>query len=87
MYIICVYDVQEKRVQKVHKLLKQYLHWKQNSVFEGELTNALFHQLTTDLQKITDTTTDSIIFYILPSEKNLKRFLIGVDKNSTSFIL
>ena len=38
MYIICVYDVKEKRCQKFMKLLRKYLFHVQNSVFEGTLT-------------------------------------------------
>ena len=40
MYVLLVYDVEVKRVVKVHKFLKRHLHWVQNSVFEGELTDA-----------------------------------------------
>jgi CRISPR-associated endonuclease Cas2 len=41
MYVLIVYDVEVKKVTKVHKFLKLHLHWVQNSVFEGELTEAL----------------------------------------------
>ena len=37
MYVLLVYDVEEKRVVKALKLCRQYLNWIQNSVFEGEL--------------------------------------------------
>ena len=40
MYVLIVYDVSVERVSKVHKLLKRYLNWRQNSVFEGEVTNS-----------------------------------------------
>ena len=33
MYIIAVYDVGEKRVAKMLKLCRRYLHWIQNSGF------------------------------------------------------
>ena len=35
MYVIAVYDVNQKRVAKMLKLCRRYLHWIQNSVFEG----------------------------------------------------
>ena len=35
MYVIVVYDVEEKRVAKVLKYLRSYLNCVQNSVFEG----------------------------------------------------
>lgn len=40
MYVIIVYDVGEKRVGKMLKLCRQYLCWIQNSVLEGELSEA-----------------------------------------------
>ena len=45
MYIIVVYDVGEKRVGKILKLCRQYLCWIQNSVFEGELSEAKLREL------------------------------------------
>lgn len=36
-YYIVVYDINEKRVAKVHKILRAYLQWRQRSVFEGYL--------------------------------------------------
>lgn len=38
MYVLIAYDVDAKRVAKVHKVLKKYLTWTQNSLFEGEIT-------------------------------------------------
>ena len=38
MYVIMVYDVGQKRVGKMCKLLRGYLNWIQNSVFEGEIS-------------------------------------------------
>lgn len=37
MYVIIVYDIEEDRVDRVNKILKRFLNWRQNSVFEGEL--------------------------------------------------
>ena len=45
MYIILVYDCGEKRVGKMLKLCRQYLNWIQNSVFEGELSDAQLLEL------------------------------------------
>ncbi|MEM2591949.1 MAG: CRISPR-associated endonuclease Cas2 [Thermofilaceae archaeon] len=52
MYVIMVYDVNVARVQKVLKTGRKYLTWVQNSVFEGELTEAKLARLQRDLQKI-----------------------------------
>jgi CRISPR-associated endonuclease Cas2 len=40
MFLILVYDVNEKRVNKVLKTCRKYLHWVQNSVLEGEISEA-----------------------------------------------
>ena len=35
MYVILVYDVDQKRTAKMLKLCRRYLSWIQNSVFEA----------------------------------------------------
>jgi CRISPR-associated protein Cas2 len=40
MYVVIVYDVEQTRVAKVCQYLRRWLHWVQNSAFEGELTEA-----------------------------------------------
>ena len=42
MYVICVYDVNEKTCVKVMKILRKYLFHIQKSVFEGPLTPKQF---------------------------------------------
>ena len=87
MYYILVYDIKEKRVQKVHKLLKRYLNWVQNSVFEGELTEGQFTSLEIELGDIMDEEEDSVIVYKLGSLKYTEREIIGVEKNLTDNLL
>ena len=45
MYVIAVYDVEAKRTAKMLKLCRRYLHWIQNSVFEGEITEVKLKEL------------------------------------------
>lgn len=87
MYIILVYDIGEKRVQKVHKLLKKYLNWVQNSVFEGELTEGKFEAMKIDLTKQMTPEEDSVIIYTLGSLKYSGREIIGIEKNLTGNLL
>ena len=87
MYILIVYDVGVERGAKVHKLLKQFLHWRQNSVFEGELTEAQIEKVKTSLSSIIDYNFDSILLYTARDEKWLKRESIGNDKNTTANFL
>jgi CRISPR-associated protein Cas2 len=87
MNVILVYDVGEKRVQRVHKLLKRYLNWVQNSVFEGELTDGQFEAMKIDLDQRLNTSEDSVIIYKLGSLKYTEREIVGVDKNATDNLL
>lgn len=80
MYYIIVYDVEEKRVPKVCKLLRRYLHWVQNSVFEGELSEGKFSELKYKLLQIIDPEFDSVIIYTLHGRWH-DRDVIGLNKN------
>ena len=87
MYVIIVYDIEQKRVAKVCKFLRRYLTWVQNSVFEGEITDAKFKELKIKLLKIINKEKDSTLFYKLRDEKFLIKEIMGLDKNPTdSFI-
>lgn len=81
MYVIIVYDVDVDRVAKVNKLLKCYLNWKQNSVFEGELSLSQLEKIKIGLKEVIDVEIDSVLIYKLPSQKNLEKEIIGVDKS------
>lgn len=87
MYIILVYDVAEKRVGKMLKLCRKYLHWIQNSVFEGELSEAQLAELKFKASKIMDDEIDSIIIFKSRNDKWLDKEIIGVEKNTTDIIL
>ena len=87
MYVIIVYDIDVKRVAKVCKCLRKWLNWVQNSVFEGEITPATLRQVKSELREIVDETTDSVLFYIIPSGTKLNREVMGIEKLSTSNII
>jgi len=81
MFIILYYDMEEKRVSKMLKVCRKYLVWVQNSVFEGELTEASYEKLLFDIDKIIDkNSTDSIVIYQFRSMLYSKRDVIGCDK-------
>jgi CRISPR-associated protein Cas2 len=75
-----VYDVREDRTAKVCKVARQYLTWIQNSVFEGEITNADLFKLKKQLNTIIDPNEDSVIFYILTLQTPPKKETIGKTK-------
>ena len=63
MYVILVYDIGERRVNKMLKLCRQYLNWIQNSVFEGEITEVKLMELKGKAKKIMDEKNDSMIIF------------------------
>lgn len=86
MYLVIVYDVNVDRVNNVHKFLKSYLHWQQNSVFEGKINQSQYNDIVTKLKKLIDEDEDSIIIYKFPY-KYLDKKVLGIEKNPISFIL
>ncbi|MGB9840639.1 CRISPR-associated endonuclease Cas2 [Thermovenabulum sp.] len=80
MFIILVYDVCEKRVARVLKTCRKYLHWVQNSVLEGEISEANFKKLKLELKRIINEKEDSVIFYILRTTKYSERETMGIKK-------
>jgi CRISPR-associated protein Cas2 len=87
MYIIAVYDCNEKRVAKMLKLCRRYLTWIQNSVFEGELSPVQLMEFKINAQKIMDKTEDSLIIFTNNNPKWLHKEIIGLEKNSTDNFL
>ena len=87
MYILLVYDVQAKRVAKVCKYLRQHLNWIQNSVFEGQLTQAQLTRVKSGLAALTDPEHDSVIIYQLRDARWMNKEVIGVDKNPATNLL
>jgi len=67
------YDVNEKRVAKVLKKARQYLTWVQNSLLEGEITEAKYEILKRQIKKITNEEEDSITWYVFESRKIFKK--------------
>ncbi len=81
MYIILVYDMEQKRVGKMLKLCRIYLNWIQNSVFEGEITEVKLKELIVKAKVIMDMKTDSLIIFKSRQEKWLEKQVIGQEKN------
>jgi len=81
MYVILVYDVNVKRVGKMLKLCRKYLHWIQNSVFEGEITESQLGELVHAAKKLMDQETDSIILFKSKEQKWLYKEIIGHEKS------
>ena len=87
MYLIMVYDINEKRVNKVLKIGRKYLDWIQNSVLEGEITEAKFEKLKLELKKVIKEDEDSVVFYILRTTMYSKREILGQTKGGSKLII
>ncbi|SQB33600.1 CRISPR-associated endonuclease Cas2 [Clostridium cochlearium] len=87
MFVILTYDVEEKRVNRVRKLLKKYLTWTQNSVFEGEITEGKLHKCLCEIDKIVNRNSDSVYIYIVKNSKNITKSVIGIEKSFNDLFL
>ena len=78
MYVILVYDIKKKRVQKVMKISRKYLNHLQNSVFEGNITDAKLTRLKNEIKSAIDVKTDSVCIFRLDSTKYVSKEQIGI---------
>ena len=61
------------------KLFRRYLRWVQNSVFEGELTNAQYQRFRQEVDGLREEG-DCIIFYQLRDEQYIDRTVLGEEQ-------
>lgn len=86
-FYIAVYDVNVKRVAKMLKIFRRYMTWIQNSVFEGEMTDAQFQRLQAEAKALMNPGEDSVIFYELGNEKYLERTSLGAERGEPGRML
>ena len=87
MYIVVVYDVGQKRVGKMLKLCRRYLSWIQNSVLEGNLTEAQLAEFITEAKALMDSRVDSLIIFKARQERWLDKQVIGQERGQTGNFL
>ena len=87
MYIILMYDVNEKRTGKMLRLCRKYLNWIQNSVFEGEISEVKLKELKNSASLIMDNDTDSLIIFKTRNEKWLEKEIVGNERAETDNFL
>lgn len=87
MYVIIVYDMGCERVNSMCKFLRQYLHWIQNSVFEGEVTESELREIRGQIKELIDDNADSVQIFIFSSPKMVQKEVIGIKKSETSNIV
>jgi len=87
MYVLLVYDIEVARLTKVHKFLKRHLHWVQNSVFEGELTDAQLETVRAGLRRLLSDDADSVLIYTAREQKWLTRETLGKERSEIGNVL
>lgn len=87
MYVVIVYDIEQSRVAKVCQYLRRFLHWVQNSAFEGELTESQLERIKADLRDMIDLDYDSVYIYRLPDRSVIRKEVIGQEKAITDVFL
>lgn len=63
------------------KLCRSYLHWIQNSVFEGEISDVKLKELEARAKEIMKLKEDSLIIFKSREEKWLEKQVVGTEKN------
>lgn len=81
MYVILVYDINEKRVGKMLKLCRRYLNWIQNSVFEGEITEVKMKELIIKSKDIMELKEDSVIIFKSREQRWLEKEVVGLERS------
>lgn len=87
IFVVMVYDVGVKRVNRIKALLRQYLNWVQNSVFEGELTESEFKTVINLIEKTISKKNDHLVIYVLNDRKYVNKEEFGTPKMNLSNII
>lgn len=87
MYVIAIYDVNEKRVAKMLKLCRRYLNWIQNSVFEGEITDLGLKELIHEAKQVMDEREDSFIVFSSREARWLAKTIVGKERSEVDNFL
>jgi CRISPR-associated protein Cas2 len=79
MYVILVYDTAAERNPRVLRTCRQYLHWTQRSVFQGQLSAAQHRILTAALTRAIDPRHDSVCIYRIPGPDLVQIDQLGAE--------
>lgn len=86
MFVILVYDVNVKRVAKVRKICKKYLHPVQRSVFEGDLTGQKLNFLKRELEQVISSKQDTVCIYEMDSYRYAYKWQIGMAEKRSNIL-
>lgn len=80
-YVFVMYDVDQKRCQKVFKVCKKYLTHYQLSVFRGKITPSQIISMKNDLKKVIHKEVDHVVIIKLLSDHYFEEESIGKQIN------
>ena len=93
MRVILYYDINteeaagQRRLGRILKICRKYLHHVQKSVFEGILTEGQIEAMKAEILKVVDRRKDSVILYSMPESLRVKRELLtDVDSGTDNLI-
>lgn len=92
-HVILVYDINtedksgQKRLNRIRKIARKYLHHVQKSVFEGDLTEGDIIRLRYEIDDIIDKVRDFVIIYAFPPSVRFDRIFLTDTPDPTSNIL
>ena len=86
MFVILVYDINKKRVNKIRKICLKYLTHIQKSVFEGMITKSKLEKLKQETASLIDVKEDSICIYKIGSIKYTCKEQIGLITTNNNII-
>ncbi len=87
MFVIVVYDANERRVTKFLNTIRRYLIWVQNSVFEGEIEESGLLKLKSELRRIIVEREDSVVIYKFRTKQYFQRETMGLEKGNLDNLL
>jgi len=77
-YVFVMYDVGEKRCQKLFKICKKYLNHYQLSVFRGKITPSLLISMRKEIQKVINKEEDHVVIIKLLSHHYFEEESFGI---------
>ena len=86
MFIILVYDINKKRVAKIHNICRKYIYPVQRSVFEGEITQKQLKKLMEELERNMNKREDAISVYEMDSSKYAYKVQIGMVEDYSNIL-
>ena len=87
MFVVLSYDIGEKRVAKVSRIVKKYLSAKQRSLYQGFLTQKQLSNLKRELLSCLNPAHDTVSIYKINDTHDLNIDEIGTTQVQNHYII